>query len=255
MLHILALFFYTGHFAIQLWKRPLYPIWLFALLAAGLALQAASLVQLHYDYVAFGLFQTASLVGFGCVFVAALLYWSAKSSAFLQLWFVPFVCFVLLADLFFDSAYLPAGIGMTGLVIHVLLSVTALSLVSISSVLLFCGLIRDKQLKHISNRQWSIIPAIEVLQKISRNLLLIAWIVLSLATVSGLVFIEDFLAQKLAHKTFFTLLAWLLLSFLVLWLRQHPLIWKRAFILCLLINFSLSLGYFGTRFILEFIVG
>lgn len=255
MLYILALICYLGHFIVQLWKRPDYPLWLFAPLVAGLVLQAVSLVQPQYEYVALGFFQTASLAAFGCVLTTAILHWSSRQSIFLQLWFVPIVCLTLIADLLFDRPYLPTYTSVTGLVLHVVLSITALSLVSVSSVLLFCGLIRNQQLKSANNRQWLIIPAMEVLQRLSRSFLLIAWVALSLATVSGLVFIEDFFAQKLAHKTFFTLFAWLLLSFLVVWLRQHSLAWKRVFIVCMLINCSLLLGYFGTRFVLEFVLG
>ena len=254
MFHLLALALYLLHLAGQLRYRPAYPKWLFFPLLAGLLVQSVYLAQSLISVGAFDFFEVISLAGLGCVLTVLALQLIGSKCAFLQLWFVPVVCLTIVADFFFDNTYLPPNINVTGLVLHVLLSIMALSLVSVSSVLLFCGLVRDYQLKHPENSQWSIPLAMETLKKLSRSFLLIAWVTLSLAVVSGLVFIEHFLQQHLAHKTFFTVLAWLLLTFLLMRLRQHTIAWKRLFILCLLVNISLVLGYFGTRFVLEFIL-
>jgi ABC-type uncharacterized transport system permease subunit len=76
-------------------------------------------------------------------------------------------------------------------------------------------------------------------------------ILLTIAIITGFIFLDDLFAQHLVHKTVFTLLAWCIYAIL-LWGR-HAKGWRGNTALrwtlggfCLLM-----LAYFGSKFVLE----
>ncbi len=78
---------------------------------------------------------------------------------------------------------------------------------------------------------------------------------LTLAIGTGLLFVDDFFAQHLIHKTFFAIAAWLVLAMLLLgrnlwgWRGMVAVKWTLwGFIL-------LTLAYFGSKVVLEVILG
>ena len=77
---------------------------------------------------------------------------------------------------------------------------------------------------------------------------------LSIAIVSGAVFIDDIFAQSLVHKTVLTILAWLLFATL-LW-GHYQLGWrsKTAVRLTLAGFVMLMLAFFGSKLVLELIL-
>ncbi|MDX1733850.1 MAG: cytochrome c biogenesis protein CcsA, partial [Halioglobus sp.] len=86
------------------------------------------------------------------------------------------------------------------------------------------------------------------------ELLWIGVSLLSIAIVSGFVFVEDIFAQDIAHKTILTIVAWLLFSSL-LW-GHYQLGWraKTAVRLTLAGFIFLMLAFFGSKLVLELIL-
>jgi ABC-type uncharacterized transport system permease subunit len=84
--------------------------------------------------------------------------------------------------------------------------------------------------------------------------LLAGFIALSLALFTGILFIENLLAQHLAHKTLFSFATWSLLG-LLLW-GHHKLGWRgqRAASFTIWGYGFLVLGYAGSQFVLEVIL-
>ena len=78
---------------------------------------------------------------------------------------------------------------------------------------------------------------------------------LSLTLLTGLVFVEDLLAQHLAHKTVLSLLAWAMLGALMLGRWKYG--WRgRTAIRWTLSGYAvLLLAYFGSKFVLEALLG
>ena len=81
-----------------------------------------------------------------------------------------------------------------------------------------------------------------------------AWIILTTALITGLIYVEDFWGQQLAHKTVLSVVAWLGMA-LALWqhLREggvtrtmRKIAISAAALLCI--------GYLGSKAILEFIL-
>ena len=78
---------------------------------------------------------------------------------------------------------------------------------------------------------------------------------LTLALFSGLMFLQDIFAQHLLHKTVLSLIAWAV--FAILLLGRLKLGWRgRQAVHWVLAGYGLlALSYFGSRFVLEFILG
>ena len=74
------------------------------------------------------------------------------------------------------------------------------------------------------------------------------------AIISGALFVENMMAQHLAHKSVFSVLAWLIFSVL-LWGR-HQLGWRgNIAVRWTLTGFAfLILAYFGSKLVLEIIL-
>jgi len=82
----------------------------------------------------------------------------------------------------------------------------------------------------------------------------LGFILLTLALLSGFMFLQDMFAQRLAHKTILSILAWLVFGTLLWgrfrfgWRGQKALIWT-------LVGFVvLMLAYFGSKFVIEVIL-
>jgi ABC-type uncharacterized transport system permease subunit len=86
------------------------------------------------------------------------------------------------------------------------------------------------------------------------ELLWIGVTLLTIAIVSGVVFIDDIFAQSLVHKTVLTIGAWLLFSML-LW-GHYQLGWRsKTAVRLTLAGFALlMLAFFGSKLVLELIL-
>jgi ABC-type uncharacterized transport system permease subunit len=79
----------------------------------------------------------------------------------------------------------------------------------------------------------------------------LGWFFLTASIVTGLIFVDNFLAQQVAHKTFFSLCAWMVFS--ALWLGRWRFGWQGVIaVKGTSIGFLLlALGFFGSKFVLE----
>ena len=86
------------------------------------------------------------------------------------------------------------------------------------------------------------------------QMIAIGFAILSLALLSGVLFLEDIFAQHLVHKTVLSLAAWLVFAVL-LWGRFR-FGWRgRTAIRWTLGGFAvLLLAYFGSKFVLELVL-
>jgi ABC-type uncharacterized transport system permease subunit len=77
---------------------------------------------------------------------------------------------------------------------------------------------------------------------------------LTLGIVAGFMFVEDFMAQHLLHKTVLSLIAWVIFAVL-LWGRFRRGWRGRTAVRYTLAGFAvLMLGFFGSKFVLELIL-
>lgn len=141
------------------------------------------------------------------------------------------------------------------MVAHVLLSVLAYSLLFIATLQAILLAYQNYQLKHRHpSGTIRLLPPLQTMEALFFEILWAGQVLLTLAIITGFVFIEDLFGQHLVHKTTLTLLAWCIYAVL---LGGRVLHGWRGFtaIRWALGGFTaLMLAYFGSKFVLEFIL-
>ncbi|MEO1202157.1 MAG: cytochrome c biogenesis protein CcsA [Pseudomonadota bacterium] len=140
--------------------------------------------------------------------------------------------------------------------IHVLTSMFAYGLLTVGTIVAVYALVQDNRLRGgkltAANRLFA---PLDITEKLLFALTAAGFTVLALSVVSGFTFVEDLFAQHLVHKTILSLVAVLLFGVLLggRWLAG----WRgrRAVYLYLSAFTALGLGYFGSRVILEEVLG
>jgi len=168
----------------------------------------------------------------------------------------PATVVLLSISLLFEGHTSPAKSFTPGLGVHVLLSIVAYSLMTIAALEALFLAYQNRQLhQHHTSGLLRILPPMQIMETLLFNLVAAGFVLLTLALTTGLVFIDDFFAQHLAHKTVFSILAWLIYAIL-LWGR-FKLGWrgKIATLWTLLGFFALMLAFWGSKFVLEVLLG
>lgn len=160
----------------------------------------------------------------------------------------------LLEQLFPSQHLLQSGQEM--LDIHILISITAYSILALATAQAVLLAVQDRHLR--ARHPGGFIRALPPLQTMERMLfqmIVAGFIFQSLSLLTGFIFIENMFSQHLVHKTFFAVVAWLVFGIL-LWGR-----WKfgwrgRIAIRWTLGGFvSLLLAYLGSKLVLELLLG
>ena len=152
-----------------------------------------------------------------------------------------------------DTAISVPGSG--GLQIHILISLLAFSLLSIAALQAILLAIQNH---HLHNRQPGglirALPPLQLMEQLLFQLIAVGFILLSLALLSGFLFLEDIFAQHLVHKTVLSVAAWLVFAVL-LWGRwQFGWRGRTAIRWTLGGGFFLMLAYFGSKLVLELLL-
>jgi ABC-type uncharacterized transport system permease subunit len=143
-----------------------------------------------------------------------------------------------------------------GIHAHVTLSILAYSLLSLGAGLAILFLLRERTLRQRKPFAWTrILPPLESLENALFTALVAGFSLLTLALFSGLMFLEDIFAQHLLHKTVLSIVAWGV--FAVLLAGRHRLGWRgRQAVQWVFAGYGLlALAYFGSRFVLEYLLG
>lgn len=140
--------------------------------------------------------------------------------------------------------------------LHILLSLLAWGVLTLGAVQAVAMAIQHRQLHdHRPRGAVASLPALQTMETLLFRLLAAGFFLLTLAIVSGALFIEDLLAQHLAHKTALSLIAWVAFAVL-LWGR-----WRHGWRGRMAVRWTLSaygvliLAYFGSKLVLESLLG
>lgn len=113
----------------------------------------------------------------------------------------------------------------------------------------------DHQLKHKKKRVMN--PNLPPLMAVERqlfNIILIGEILLALTLLTGLVFVQDMIAQGKAHKALLSAMAWVVYGVLLWGHYQSGWRGRRVIWISIVGAFLLTLAYFGSRFVREIII-
>lgn len=138
---------------------------------------------------------------------------------------------------------------------HVLLSVVAFGLFSLAALQAVLLAIQESQLKRRKqNILTESLPPLDSMEGYLFRLLLLGFVLLSAALLSGLAFTDDLAAQHLIHKTVLSIAAWVVMAILLIGRRVFGWRGKTA-VRCTVGGYGLLLlGYFGSKFVLEFVL-
>jgi len=150
------------------------------------------------------------------------------------------------------------SIGRPGweLAFHVAMATTAFAFLTIGMSLAIAQVVVDRRLRSRQPLGWlRILTPLESLESGCFQSILAGFIVLTLALVSGAFFVQDLFAQHLVHKVVLALVAWVVFGVLLLgrlrfgWRGRKALRWTFA-------GYTLlGLSYFGSKLILEHVLG
>lgn len=136
--------------------------------------------------------------------------------------------------------------------LHVVLSLFSAGFLTLAAAQAVTLAAQDRLLhQHSPNRMVQALPPLQSMEHLLFVLISLGFFILSLSLLSGLLFVDDLLAQHLAHKTVLSVLAWAIFGGL-LWGR-----WRRGWRGRSAIRWTLSgyavliLAYFGSKLILE----
>ncbi len=135
---------------------------------------------------------------------------------------------------------------------HVFSSLLAYSLLSIAAINAVMLAVQDYLLRHPRTiRQLEMLPPLSMLEAVMFNLIMAGWMVLTLSLVTGLMFVDNLMAQHLVHKTVLSLVSWLLFGLLLFGRWWYGWRGRRAIQWTLAAMFALVLAYFGSKLVLE----
>jgi ABC-type uncharacterized transport system permease subunit len=152
--------------------------------------------------------------------------------------------------------YVEAAVPGWELTAHILLAMGAAALLFAAAVtaLLLVFLDRRLRTRRLANLP-SVIPPLDVLEKVMFRLIGTGFIMLTLALLTGFVFVTNLFTQNLTQKTLLSLIAWTIFGVLLIgrvrfgWRGRSATGWTLS-------GFGvLALAYFGAKFVLEDLLG
>jgi ABC-type uncharacterized transport system permease subunit len=140
--------------------------------------------------------------------------------------------------------------------VHIVFSVLSAGLLTLASITAVATAILDQVLRNPSRLTLlQRMPPLQTLERLLFQLIGIGFILLSLTILSGLLFVHDLFGQHLAQKTLLTVLAWGMFGIL-LWGRvRHGWRGRVAIRWALSAYATLVAAYFGSKLIVEQILG
>lgn len=229
-----------------------------ALAGAGLVLHAVVL----YAAVTvpggldLGFFNALSLAA-GVIVLMMLALTPAHPVDNLGLGLFPLAALALAAMLAFGSGATAPTIptSAAGLDLHVIISISAYSVLSLAAMQAVVLGVEQRLLhEHHAGGAVRALPPLYVMESLLFRMIAIGFALLTLALLTGFVYLEDMFAQHLVHKTVLSIVAWVVFG--VLLVGHHAAGWRGP----TAVRFTLGglvlllLGYFGSKLVLELIL-
>jgi len=228
-----------------------------SLLVGGLGLHALVLRPLLFTPhgVDFNLFNILSLTSW-LMLTFSVAFSSYRPILGLNLLAIPIAATGLFAGVLWRAPYQPISHLGDGLEWHIMLSLAAYCMLFMAAIQALLLHAQNRELKHkTSKRIWvSILPPLQTMESLLFDMLGLGFVLLTIALILGAYAVNNLITQHLAHKTFFSLLSWLVFG--VLLYGRWRMGWRgqRAVTFTLWGFFLLLVGFIGSKFVLEMIL-
>lgn len=140
-----------------------------------------------------------------------------------------------------------------GLEVHILLSFAAYCVLLMAAIQALFLRLQIRELKHRTiHRFWvNKLPSLQTMEGLLFDMILVGFVLLSVALGLGFIYVQDLMAQHIAHKTVFSVLSWLLFGALLLGHWRAGWRGKRAADITIYAFILLAIGFVGSKFVLE----
>lgn len=225
------------------------------IIASAIALHAASLVSALFrpNGLDLGIGNTLSLLAWLItLFVFASNFWQKLSSLYPILFLisgVSAICQVIL-----PGHHIPLNTSLPLFRLHLLVALSAYSLLSITTLLAIFIAMVDYNLHHIrSSKLLQGLPPLLALEKLLFNTMAGGFILLTAAMLSGAYFTHRINGAwfQANHKNIFSLMSWLVFGYLLLGHYLKGWRGRMAARLTIMGSSMLLLGYVGSKFVIE----
>lgn len=167
-----------------------------------------------------------------------------------------FAAILLFASLFMPHHLIVQNIHLeAGLVTHITLSLLAYCILIIATLYAVQFYFIDKRLKRKDLAiVYSHLPPLMVVERQLYQLVTVGTALLTLALLSGFIFVDTMISKEYAHKTILSLLAWAIFATVVF--GRHLKGWRgKSSVITIMVGAALlTLAYFGSRFVQEVIL-
>ena len=212
------------------------------------------LIFLQYQGLNFSLLNTSVLIAL--VIVLLLLFAMLdKPVEKLGIALFPLAACLIILDMVFPEKSHPLATHHWQMNLHILSSIIAFSLLNIAALQAILLAVQEQQLRsHHPKRLMLALPPLQAMETLLFQMIGTGVLFLTIALISGFVFVEDLFAQHLAHKTVLSIVAWLIFSGLLVGRLRYGWRGKTAIQWTLIGFVLLLLAYFGSKLVLELIL-
>ena len=173
----------------------------------------------------------------------------------LSVFFIPFITLALLLQITCSSSSKTMLVVSNGVGVHILTALLAYSMLMVGTIQ---ALLLAYQHNSLHSQKPNILlrtlPSLQDMDKLLFRFISVGLALLSIALVTGFIFLEDLFAQHVAHKTILSLIAWFVFTALIVgrwrygWRGITATRWTLS-------GFALlMLAFFGTKFVQEYLL-
>ncbi len=229
--------------------------WLWAALPA-MALHAGYHVQVAVQNSGgpdMHFFAALSLVGLGMAGLTSLVGARGRMAA---LGVVVFPLAAVLLCAYHGYGHEPSRMLGWRLASHAWLALLSYATLSIAALLAIMLWLQERALRRRDFRPWlRALPPLADLEALLFRVITAGFALLTLTLVTGVLFVDDLLAQKLVHKTVLSVLSWIVFGVLLIGRRRYGWRGLKAVHWTLSAMLLLLLAFFGSQFVIELVFG
>jgi len=226
-----------------------------ALVTGGLAviLHFAVLFGIHRGAVDLHFYAALSLVS-ALIAALTLIVNLARPVAALGIILFPIAGLLLAVDEFLAPATAPFQLDWQ-IKLHVTLALIAFGVLSIAALLAVLLAAQERALRARQFGGWArVLPPLTLTETLMFRLIAAGFVLLTLALLSGVLFVHNLLTQDLVQKTALSVLAWIVFGVLLIGRAVSGWRGTRAVNLTLLGMIVLVFAFFGSKFVLEMVL-
>ena len=142
------------------------------------------------------------------------------------------------------------------LAVHVILAMGSAGMFAIAAILVVLLALQDSALRGGRTSGWlATLPPVESLERALFSVISIGTAALTVAILAGLLFVTDLFAQHLVHKTVLAIIAWAIFACLLFGRWRFGWRGRLAARYTIAGFVVLAIAYFGSKFVLEILLG